>query len=149
MGLKESITSDLKQAMLARDKGRTSTLRLLIAAIRNAEIEKRRELSEDELIEVVNREVRKRKEAIAEFEKGDRPDLVDKEKKELEILKDYLPEQIPVEELRKMIGKLIDETGASSEKDLGKVMSKIMPIVKGRADGKMVNQLVREMLGID
>lgn len=149
MGLKESIAQDLKDAMLLRDRTRVSTLRLLIAAVKNAEIDKRGELSEDELIDVINREVRKRREAIAEFEKGNRPDLVEKEEKELEILKGYLPEQLPVEELRKMIGELIKEMGASSAKDLGRLMSRIMPAVKGRANGKIVNQLAREMLETD
>ncbi len=149
MGLKEKINGDLKEAMLARDKIRTSTLRLLIASIKNAEIEKRREISDEEFIEIINREVRKRKEAIAEFEKGNRPDLVEKELSEMNILKQYLPEEIPVEELKKMLARVIEELGASSLKDLGRVMSRIMPEVKGRADGKMVNQLAREMLGVD
>ncbi len=146
MGLKENLTEEMKQAMKSGDKLKLSTVRLLLSEIKNAEIRKRSELEDDEILGVVAKEVRRRKEAIEGFEKGGRQDLVDKETRELQILQGYLPEQISSEELRRIISETIQEVGASSPADLGKVMGSLMPKVKGKADGKLVNQLAREML---
>ncbi|MBU1672075.1 MAG: GatB/YqeY domain-containing protein [Actinobacteria bacterium] len=147
MDLKAQVGEDLKTAMKSRDKLKVSTLRLLLSEIKNAEIAKRGELDESETDAVVAREARKRREAIEEFAKAGRQDLVDKETAELEILSGFLPEQVPEDELRGLIDQAIEEVGAASPKDLGKVMSVLMPRVKGKADGKAVNRLVREALG--
>jgi uncharacterized protein YqeY len=146
MDLKETLNSDLKTALKAGEKLRLSTIRMLLSEIRNAEIAKRGELTDEELLAVAAREARRRKEAIEEFTKGGRQDLVDKETYELSVLEAYLPEQMSDEEVRRVVSETIAEVGATSPGDLGKVMGKLMPKVKGKADGKKVNQFVREML---
>jgi len=146
MTLKEQFTEEMKQSMKSGDKLRLSTVRLLLSEIKNAEIRKKGDLTDEETLGIVAKEVRKRKEAIEGFEKGGRQDLVDKETSELEILQGYLPEQISEDELRRIVKETITEVGASSPSDLGKVMGSLMPRVKGKADGKLVNQIVREML---
>lgn len=146
MGLKEQLNEDMKQAMKSGEKLRLSTIRLLLSEIKNAEIRKRGELSEDETRGVVAKEIRRRKEAIEGFTKGNRQDLVDKETLELILLQAYLPEQISPDELERIIKETIEEVEASSPSDLGKVMGSLMPRVKGRADGKLVNRLALEML---
>jgi hypothetical protein len=146
MGLKETLDSDYVVAMKAKDKLRVSTIRLMLAEIKNEEIAKRDKLDEEELLGIVAREARKRRESIAEFEKGGRQDLVDKEKRELTLIEAYLPEQLTEEEVRSMVDETIEEVGAASAADLGKVMGKLMPRLKGKFDGKKANQIVREAL---
>jgi len=147
MGLKERLVSDLKQSLKAGEKLRLSTIRLLMSEIKNAEIAKRGELTEDELLSVVSREAKRRRESIEEFKKGKREDLVEKESFELQVLQGYLPEQLSEGDLLRIVQKTIDEVGASAPGDLGKVMGKLMPRVRGRADGKHVNEVVRDTLG--
>ncbi|KPJ55377.1 hypothetical protein AMJ47_00725 [Parcubacteria bacterium DG_72] len=149
--LKENLQKDLKQAVKERKEIISLTLRLLLAAVSNKEKEKKyktgeEELAEQELLEVVVAEVKKRKEAIREYEKGKRQDLAEKEEKELEVLAKYLPEQLSEKELKDMVQQAIQETGAEDLKDMGKVMSQTMPKVKGRADGSQVSQIVRDLL---
>lgn len=146
MDLKEKLSADYKEALKAGEKLRVSTIRLILAEIKNAEIAKREDLSDEELLAVVSREARKRKEAIEEFEKGGRVDLVEKETSELAMIEAYLPEQLSDGDVRSMAEEAIKEVGATSPGDLGKVMVKLMPRLKGKADGKKVNQMVREML---
>lgn len=146
MELKEQLNLDLKQSLKSGEKLKLSTIRLLLSEIKNAEIAKRGELDEGELLAAVAREAKKRKEAIEEFGKAGRRDLVEKESEELSVLEGYMPEQLSPDELRRIIVDTIEETGASSRGDLGKVMGKIMPRVRGKADGKLVNQMVREIL---
>lgn len=146
MSLKETLGEDSKNALRSGEKLKLSTIRMVLAEIRNAEIAKREDLTDEEVLQVVSREARKRKEAIDEFAKGGRQDLVDKETYELSVLEAYLPEQMSDEEVRQIVSQTIEEVGASSPSDLGKVMSAVMPRVKGQADGKKINQLVREML---
>ncbi len=146
MGLKETLNEDLKTSLKAGEKLKLSTIRMLLSEIKNAEIAKRGELTDEELLAVAAREARKRNEAIEEFSKGGRQDLVDKETYELSVLEQYLPEQMPEDEVRRIVAETIEEVGASTPADLGKVMGSLMPKVKGKADGKKVNQLVREML---
>ncbi len=147
MGLKEKIMADMKEAMKAKDAAKVSTLRLLLSEIKNREIDKRGELTDDEVIAVIQKAVKQRKESIEQYEKAGRSELVEKEKKELEILEAYLPQPLTEEELDALIDETIKEVGATSIKDMGKVMKAIMPKVRGRADGKLVNQKVREKLG--
>lgn len=146
MSLKERIDADYKEAMKARDEVRVSVLRLLRSAIHNAEIDKQRALTDDEILGVIQLEARKRRESIEAFQQGGRPDLVEREQAELAILESYLPQALPREELEAMVRAAIQEVGALSVKDMGKVMSVLMPKVRGRADGREVNELVRQML---
>lgn len=146
MVLKEQLTEDMKTALKAGDKLRLSTVRMMLSEVKNAEIAKRGELTDEEAAAVVAREARMRREAIEEFGKGGRQDLVDKETAELAVIQGYMPEQISSDEVRKIVAETIEEVGATTPADLGKVMGRLMPKVKGKADGKMVNQLVREML---
>jgi len=118
----------------------------VLAGVQNEEIAKRGELTEEEFLTVLAREARKRKESIEEFGKGGRQDLVEKEERELSIIESYLPEQLSEDEVRDIIDRTIQEVGATSAGDLGKVMGKLMPLLKGKADGKKVNQMVRERL---
>ena len=147
MGLKEKIMQDMKEAMKAKDTAKVSTLRLLISEIKNKEIDKRGELTDDEILAVIQKAVKQRKESIEQYEKAGRSDLVEKEKKELEILEAYLPQPLSEEELEAIIDEAIKEAQATSVKDMGKVMKIVMPKVRGRADDKIVNQKVREKLG--
>lgn len=146
MTLKEKISGDMKQALKSGDKPRLSTLRLLLSEIRNAEIAKRRELNDEDVLEVITRELRKRRESIAEFEKAGREDLSSKEKVEARILEEYLPPKLSGQELEEIISRALEESGAKSLQEMGKVMALVMPQIKGRADGKTVNEMVRKAL---
>jgi len=146
MGLKAQLLQDMKEAMRAKDKVRLSTIRMINSLIKNAEIEKRGELTDDEIIQLLMKYAKQRKEAIEMYEKGGRQDLVEKEKAELAVVESYLPKQMSEEEIRELVKEVIEATGASSPKDIGKVMQHVMPKVKGRADGSVVNKIVREML---
>lgn len=146
MALKEKISSDMKEALKGGDKIRLSTLRLLLSEIKNAEIAKRKELDDEGVLEVVSREIRKRRESIAEFEKAGREDLSSKERIEAQILEAYLPPQLSEEELAAIVDKALQESGAVSLKEMGKVMALVIPQIKGRAEGKTVNEMVRRAL---
>jgi len=154
MTLKGKIQEDLNSAIKSKREIETSTLRMLSAAILNKEKEKRYKsgksedipLIDEEIIEVVFNEVKKRKEAIELYEKGDRQELADKEKKEAEILQKYLPEQLTEEEVKKLVKEAIAKVGAKEQKDMGKVMAELMPQVKGKADGGLVSKVVKELL---
>ncbi|MCG0238761.1 MAG: GatB/YqeY domain-containing protein [Firmicutes bacterium] len=149
MSLKQRLQEEMKVALRAREEGRLrlDTLRLVLAAIRNAEIERRRELTDPEVVEVIAREVRQREEALAEFERGQRPDLVEKTRAEIAVLREYLPEPLSEAEIRDLARQAIAQVGATGPRDMGKVMQALMPKVKGRADGRLVSQVVRELLG--
>ena len=146
MSLKDKLTEDLKQAMRQGDEQRRSTLRLVMAAIKNAEIEKRRELEEGELLAIIAKEAKQRRESIAEFERGGRQDLVDREEAELQILLAYLPEQLSREEIEAQARQIIEEVEATSPAQMGQVMRQLMPLMQGKADGKLVSQVVKELL---
>lgn len=144
--LLDQIQSDLKDAQLARDEIKVSTLRLLLSEIKNAEIAKGGPLSDEDIISVVGKEVKKRKEAAVGFRAGAREDSALKEESEAKVLESYLPAQISSEELVKIIEETITEVGASSISDMGKVIGAVMGKVKGRADGGIVAGLVKERL---
>lgn len=147
MNLEQKIQQDLKEAMKSGDRFKVDTLRGLIAQIKDERIKLRpKELEEKDVLAVLQRAVKRRKEAISLYQQGNRQDLVDKEQRELEIIQQYLPEQMPKEEVLKLIDQAIAEVQAQSIKDLGKVMGSVMKKVQGRADGKEVQQLVRERL---
>lgn len=147
--LKDKIQDDLQAAMIAKDELRLSTVRMLKSAIQYHEIQKGGagyEATDEDVIEVIGREIKKRNEAIELYKKGGRDELAQKEEKELEILKTYLPEQMSEEEIRNLVKQSISETGASSIQEMGKVMGTLMPKVKGRAAATLVSNLVREQL---
>ena len=147
MNTKERLRLDMKESLKAGEKLRLSTIRIMLSEIGNAEIAKRDELSEEEMVTVVTREAKRRKEAIEEYGKAGRQDLVDKESFEYSVIESYLPRQLEETEIRRMIEEAVEETGASSPGDLGKVMSAVMPRLKGKADGRTVNLMAREILG--
>jgi uncharacterized protein len=146
MSLEERLLEAMKDAMKSNARLRLSAIRMMRSAVKNKEIEVRRTLSDEDVIRVIQGMVRKGEESLEQFEKGGRADLVEKEKKEIEILKSFLPQALGQEEILKIIDECIQETQASSLKDLGKVMKSIMPKLGGKADGKLINQLVKEKL---
>jgi len=146
MALMDQLNEDMKAAMKNKDKFKLSVIRMIRSAIKYAEIESKTALSDEQVLEVLTREAKQRRESLQEYEKAGRDDLVEKVKTELEIIQSYLPEQLSEEELRKVIQDVIREVGAAGKKDMGKVMGTVMPKVKGRADGKIINQIVQEYL---
>lgn len=145
--LEEKIMSDYKQAMKDRDNIKSSILSLVRAEMINVAIaKKKRQLDDEEAISVVRKQVKQHQDSIEQFKQGNRQDLVDKEEKELEILKDYLPAQVPAEELNKIIEEAINSTAASGMKDMGRVMKEVSSKVAGRADTKTVSDMVRAKL---
>ena len=145
--LRDRISDEMRAAMKAREQTRVSTLRMLMAAMKNTQVEKGHELSDDEVVEVVAREAKRRRESMEAFEKGGRAELVEKEGAELAVLEAYLPEQLGEDELGALVDEAIAETGASSPKEMGAVMKVVMGKVKGRADGAAVSAMVRARLG--
>ena len=146
MSLEERLVEEMKQAMKSNDKLRLSTIRMIRSALKNKEIELRKKLEDEEVVKVIQVMVRKGEESVEQFQIGGRMDLVEKEKKEIEILKSFLPQPLSQEEILKIIDQSIQETQASSLKDIGKVMKSVMPKMGGKADGKLINQLVKERL---
>jgi uncharacterized protein len=146
MSLIERIESELKEAMRARDQDRTDVLRLTLSSLRAAEKEVQRPLKEDEELHVLQRERKRRAEAAEAFRSAGREEQGAKEKRELAVIEEFMPEPVDEDELERIIDDAIAETGATSLRDLGRVMADVMPQVAGRADGSVVSQLVREKL---
>ncbi|NOR66779.1 MAG: GatB/YqeY domain-containing protein [Woeseiaceae bacterium] len=146
MSLKDQLITDMKEAMKAKQAERLSTIRQLRSAIKNKEIALAQELDDDAVISVIGTLVKQRREAAQMYRDNERPELADKEEAELVVLQAYLPAQLSETELRELVAVVVREVGASSLKDLGKVMPQVMARTKGAADGKLVNQLVREQL---
>jgi len=147
LALIDDIKNDLKDAMLSKEKLKVSTLRLLLSSIKYRQIEKGEELDDNEIIAVLSTEVKKRRESAEEYSKAERKELAEKEEAEIKVIEKYLPEQMTDDEITKLIDQAIDDTGAESKKDMGKVMQQLMPKTKGRADGRKVSQIVTEKLG--
>jgi uncharacterized protein YqeY len=149
MALNERLMEDMKVAMKAGPAGkvRLEAIRILKAEIKNVEIEKKRPLTDDEILEVITKQVKKLKDSIADFEKGGRPDMAAKVEADVAVLVEYLPQAMSEAEIRELAQQVIAEVGAQGPKDLGKVMGPILSRTKGRADGKLVNQIVKELLG--
>ena len=145
--LKQKLSDDLKQAIRGRDKLRSLVIRLIMAAIKNAEIAKQASLDEADILGIITKEARQRKESIEAFRQGDRQDLVAQEEAELAILKDYLPRQMSRDEIITYARKVIDQVGAQGPRDKGKVMTQLIPQLKGKADGREINAVVTELLG--
>ncbi|MGI6698477.1 MAG: GatB/YqeY domain-containing protein [Clostridia bacterium] len=146
MTLKERLLSDMRTAMKQRDTVRKTVLSMARAAILQLEKDKRTELDDQGVMEVIAKEIKSRKEALEMFKQGGRQDLVEQNEKEIEILGEYLPPQLSESEIREIIKETIEKVGAAGMKDMGKVMGAVMPQVKGRAEGGTVNRLVKEML---
>jgi uncharacterized protein YqeY len=147
MSLKDQLTADMKEAMKAKQTERLGTIRQLRSAIKNKEIELGKELDDDAVVAVIGTLVKQRREAAQMYRDNERPELADKEEAELAVLQDYLPAQLGEDEIRQIVSEVIAAVGATSLKDLGKVMPQVMARTKGAAEGKLVNQLVREQLG--
>jgi uncharacterized protein YqeY len=143
----KQIQDDMKQALKAGEKKKLSTLRMLLASVKNESIEKRAELTDEDIITVVQRELKQRKNSIEEFKKGNRDDLVKESEEEIVILEGYLPKQLSDAELESLVRQVVADVGASSPKEMGKVMGKLMPLVKGKADGTRVQTMVKSILG--
>lgn len=148
MSLKTQLMDDMKAAMKAKEEGKSklAVIRMVRAAIKQAEIDGKKELDDNDIMTLISKEVKMRRDSIDEFKKGNRDDLVAKNEAEIEVLMAYLPEQLSEAEVRALVEEAIAATGASTPKDMGKVMGALMPKVKGRADGKMVNAIVKELL---
>jgi uncharacterized protein YqeY len=146
MSIKEQIMNDIKRYMKEKNNAGLNAIRLLRAEIKNVEIEKKRELSDEEIIQLVSSSIKKRKESIEMYKKGSRQDLVDKEMDEIRIIEKYLPAQLSDEEIRKIINETIDEQSEENKKNFGVIMKKVMEKIKNRAEGSKVNKLVKEIL---
>lgn len=146
MSLTERLNDDMKQAMRNKDKFRLSVIRMIRSSIKNIEVNERRTPDDNEVLDILNREVKQRKDSLQEFEKAGRDDLASDVKVEIEIIHEYLPQQLNEEEVNAIVKQTINEVGASSKADMGKVMGALMPKVKGRADGKLVNEIVQQQL---
>lgn len=146
MNLSERLNEDMKQAMKSKDKFTLSTIRMVRSTIKYLEIDLKRTLDDNEVLDILSREIKQRKDALQEFESAGREELAASTKAEIEIIIKYLPEQLSEEEIKAIVQQTIQETGASSKSEMGKVMSALMPKVKGRADGKLVNQAVQQFL---
>ena len=145
MSLKEQLTADMKD-MKNKEKERLAVIRMVRGAIRQQEIDGQKELGEEDVIAVISKEVKMRRDSIEEFQKGGREDLVEKTQAEIDVLLPYLPAQLSEDEVRELVKAAVEQTGAATPKDMGKVMGVLMPKVKGRADGKMVNTIVKSFL---
>lgn len=146
MQLRERLTAEMKESMKSRDTLRLSTIRGVISSVKNRDIELRRELNDSEITEAIVTLCKQRRESIRLFKEAGRQELVDKEEAELAILLGFLPQQLTREELESLVDKAIAETSATSGKDMGKVMKALLPSVSGRADGKLVSEVVKEKL---
>lgn len=146
MTLNEKIVEDLKKSIKAKDEVRTSCLRMLKTSLKNKQVEKGRELEEEEIHAVISSMIRKGKEAVKEFTNGGREDLAQKEEKEISIYYEYLPQQLTPEEIEKTVKEVISELAAESPRDLGRVMKLAMSRMAGQAQGKEVNEIARKLL---
>lgn len=146
MGLHEQIEEDFKEAMKEQEKDRMSTLRMLKSALQNKAKEEGGDLDDEDVVQVLSGEAKSHRDSIEQYEDGDRPELAEKERRELEIIEEYLPDPLDEEELEDFVDDVIDEVGASDMSDMGEVMGRIMPEVRGRVDGDLVNEKVRERL---
>ena len=147
MTLSERINNDLKEAMKSKDSFRLGVIRLVKGAMQLAKPNPREELTDDDVITVISKQIKMRNDSIKEFEAAGRSDLVEQNKKEIEILYTYMPKQLSEEELTEIIDKVFEEVKPTSQKDMGLIMKNISPLVKGKADMSLVNKLVKERLG--
>lgn len=144
--MRNQILEDLKNAMKNQDKEKLSVIRMVKGAIQMSELNKKHELSDEEVIDVITKEIKSRKDSINEFQKGDRKDLIEKTQSEIDILSEYLPKQLSEDELNTIIDKVFSEIKPESSKDMGKIMKELKPKVNGKADMSLVSKIVKEKL---
>ena len=144
MNLKEQLTNDLKESMKNKEQVKKSVVTLIRAAIKKKEVDERVELNDEAVLDIISKQMKQRNDALEEFKKAGRDDLISQTEEEIQVLLSYLPKQLTDDELRVLIKEAIDKTGASSSKDMGKIMGILMPKTKGKADGKRINTLVSE-----
>ena len=147
MSLKERLQRDLKEAMKAKDSFKRDTIRFLMSAIKQVEVDTRKVLSDEDIIKIIQKSIKQREDAAQQYKEGGREDLYEKEIKEAEILRSYLPKQLSDEELVKEVKTIIQEVGATSMKDMGKVMQAATKKLAGQADGKRISEAVKKLLG--
>lgn len=145
--LKARITEAMKEAMRARDKERLSTIRLMLSALKQIEVDERADLDDSRIVGILDKMIKQRRESIRQYEDADRQELADIEKAEIVVIQDFMPQQLSEEEISSAIQQAIQETGAESIKDMGKVMNEVRPKLMGRADMGQVSQLVKQLLG--
>jgi hypothetical protein len=141
-----AMQADLKEAMINKDNLRRDVIRMTLSAFKQVEVDERRELSADEVVAILQREIKKRRDSVEEARKAGRNDIADSESTELTIIEVFLPAQMSREEITVLAQAAVEQSGATSAKDMGKLMALLMPQVKGKADGKLVNEVVRELL---
>jgi hypothetical protein len=146
MSLKEKLMEDLKASMKNKDKVRKNTVTMIKAAVTQLEVDNRVAVTDDDIIGIIAKQVKQKKDSIGDFKAGNREDLVTLTEEEIAILTEYLPEQLSLEALEEIVVNAIKETNAQTKKDMGKIMGKIMPLIKGKADGKQVNEIVSKYL---
>ncbi len=146
MSIRDQLNTDLVAAMRQGDKFKRDTIRMLLAAIKQVEIDQQTELDDDGLLAVLNKQAKQRRESIRDAEKADRPDLIVEEQKELDLIESYLPQMMSADEIRPIASDVISDIGAEDLQDMGNVMSRVMPQLKGQADGRLVSDVVRELL---
>jgi len=146
MSLKEKLLEDLKSSMKNKDTVRKNTITMVRAAIKQKEVDERKELKDEDILDIISKQLKEKRNVIGDFKKADRQDLVELTEKEIEILLEYMPAQLTDEELEEIVKQTINDTNATSAKDIGLVMKSVMPKVKGRADGERVNKIVRQLL---
>lgn len=144
--LKERLLSDFKEAMKNKEDIKKNTITMIRAAVLQIEKDTKKELVDDDIIEVISKEVKKRRESLVQYEKGGREDLVSQTEEEIKVLKEYLPEELSIEDIKKIVKEVIEELEATSMKDMGKVMQEVKSKTRGRADGKVINEIVKENL---
>ena len=144
--MRNQILEDLKAAMKNQDKERLAVIRMVKGAIQMSELNKKHELSDEEVIDVISKEIKSRKDSINEFKKGGREDLIQKTQAEIEILSEYLPKQLTEEELNEIIDKIFNEVTPETSKDMGKIMKELKPVVNGKADMGLVSKIVKEKI---
>ena len=146
MSLKEQLMDDLKSSMKNKDTIRKNTITLIRAAIKQKEVDERKEVSDEDILDIISKQLKERRNSLKDFEKANREDLIQHTRHEIDILLDYLPKQLTEEEIEKIVSEVIEELNIRSKKDIGILMKTIMPRVQGKADGNMVNKKVRELL---
>ncbi|MDP4182148.1 MAG: GatB/YqeY domain-containing protein [Bacillota bacterium] len=147
MSLKERLLEDMKIAMRDKETLKKNAIQMVRSAVLQVEKDSKITLDDDSIIEIIAKEVKKRRDSLPDFEKSGRQDLIDNIKTEIDVLMLYLPEQLSEEELETIVKQAIQDTGASSPRDIGKIMQAVMPKVKGRADGRIINQIIKKILG--
>ncbi len=146
MSLKKRLMEDLKTSMKNKDKIKKNAITLIRSSIKQQEVDTRKDLNDEDIIEIMSKQIKQKKNSIEDFRKGNREDLIELTKEEISILENYMPEQLSDDELEDIVKTAIEETKAETRRDIGKVMSQVMPLVKGRADGNQVNKIVMKYL---